>query len=189
MSSGTSTDRDARQGGAGFEVWHLYLMLSLGGAITVVMVSQNTHPAALLLLSAAVLATGLVATMIHHGLAALLGARAVEPRLTERSREGLERDKALVLRSIKELEFDRAMRKVGDADFAEIGASLRARAMSIMQLLEGTLADDRPPAVVPDAPATPDVVAERGACAECGGSVDPDGRFCKHCGARLGEVS
>jgi hypothetical protein len=187
MSSGTSTDRDARQGGAGFEVWHLYLMLSLGGAITVVMVSQSTHPAALLLLSAAVLATGLVATMIHHGLAALLGARTVEPRLTERSREGLERDKALVLRSIKELEFDRAMRKVGDADFAEISASLRARAMSIMQDLEGTLSDDGPVTTATAEPA-PDVVAtERGVCAACAGANDSDARFCKHCGARLGE--
>ena len=41
----------------------------------------------------------------------------------------LEREKALVLRSIKELEFDHAMGKVSDADFAEIGgAAARAGA-------------------------------------------------------------
>ena len=47
---------------------------------------------------------------------------------TVKHKDLLERDKALVLRSIKELEFDRAMGKVGDADFAEVSAGLRARA-------------------------------------------------------------
>ena len=45
-----------------------------------------------------------------------------------RTRAALEREKALVLRSIKELEFDRAMGKVSEKDFGEMSARLRARA-------------------------------------------------------------
>ena len=43
-----------------------------------------------------------------------------------RTRAALEREKALVLRSIKELEFDFAMGKVSQADFDEMGGRLRA---------------------------------------------------------------
>ena len=48
----------------------------------------------------------------------------------------LEREKLLVLRSIKELEFDRAMGKVSPKDFDEMAGRLRARAMSLMQQLD-----------------------------------------------------
>ena len=41
-----------------------------------------------------------------------------------------------MLRSIKELEFDHAMRKVSEADFAEISGRLRARALALMQALD-----------------------------------------------------
>ena len=42
----------------------------------------------------------------------------------------------LTLRSIKELEFDHAMGKVAQKDFAEIGARLRARALELMDQLD-----------------------------------------------------
>ena len=53
-----------------------------------------------------------------------------------RTRAALEREKALVLRSIKDLEFDHAMGKVSDKDFAEMGARLRARAAGLMRQLD-----------------------------------------------------
>ena len=56
----------------------------------------------------------------------------------ERTRSALEREKLFVLRSIKELEFDRAMGKVSEADFAEMAGRLRARALRVMQQLEET---------------------------------------------------
>ena len=46
----------------------------------------------------------------------------------ERTRVALEREKLLTLRAIKELEFDRAMRKLSDEDFQEMSGRLRARA-------------------------------------------------------------
>ena len=57
-------------------------------------------------------------------------------RLSESMRAVLEREKMLVLRSIKELEFDRAMGKVSTKDFDEMAGRLRARAMSLMRQLD-----------------------------------------------------
>jgi hypothetical protein len=56
--------------------------------------------------------------------------------LGERTRATLEREKALVLRTIKELEFDRAMGKVSAQDFDEMVARLRARAITMMKQLD-----------------------------------------------------
>ena len=70
---------------------------------------------------------------------ALAAYHVVAPLVAERRRRRassaprraaalLEREKALALRTIKELEFDRAMGKVSEADFDEMAARLRARA-------------------------------------------------------------
>jgi hypothetical protein len=69
------------------------------------------------------------------------------------------------------------MRKVSDADFAEIGGRLRARALDLMQQL------DRPAAAASAEP-VPRRVAT-GECAACGTSNDVDARFCKNCGGKL----
>ena len=70
-------------------------------------------------------------------LSGFFGAKDVaEPALGARAKEDLLREKALVLRSIKELEFDRSMGKVSEADFAQLSAPLRARALSLMQAIE-----------------------------------------------------
>jgi hypothetical protein len=61
---------------------------------------------------------------------------SLDAPLTESLRAVLEREKSLVLRSIKELEFDRAMGKVSPKDFDEMAGRLRARAMSLMRALD-----------------------------------------------------
>ena len=68
----------------------------------------------------------------------LTGALSIDrpEMLGGRTRAALERDKALVLRAIKELEFDRGMGKVSEKDFAEMSARLRLRAGRIMRDLE-----------------------------------------------------
>ena len=53
-----------------------------------------------------------------------------------RTRAALEREKFLVLRSIKEVEFDRAMGKISDADFHEVAGRLRARAAGLLRQLD-----------------------------------------------------
>src|SRR5690349_5928014 len=116
MSSGSSTEhgRPGRQ--TGFQLWHVYLILSMVGAIWVVIVSPHTHPAALLLVSAAVMAAGFAGMALNHAFSGFFGGSQVrEPApVSGRARDALLQEKALVLRSIKELEFDRAMGKISD---------------------------------------------------------------------------
>jgi hypothetical protein len=114
----------------------------------------------------------------------------------------LEREKRLVLRSIKELEFDRAMGKVADADFDEMVGRLRDRAVRLMQRIEHGQQGlrERVAQDLANAPAAGKRGAEgregrrrasavasaaRPTCSACGTPNDPDARFCKQCGGAL----
>ncbi len=180
MSSETSTD-----GHAPFTAGHFYVLLSMIGATVAVVVARNTHPAALLLISAAVLASGYTAYALHRALAGLFSGVGSEEPLGIRQREVLLQEKALVLRAIKDLEFDRGMKKVGEADYADMLERLRARAMLLMQQLEQVV--DLPAVEVPRA------VKERpmalNTCVRCGTRNEPDAKFCKQCGDRLGSAN
>jgi hypothetical protein len=118
--------------------WQLFTLAGLIGATIVVFMSRGQTPAGVILLSLLVFAAAAV------GLAALRAflpltqhVRDEEPQiLGGRTRAALEREKTLVLRSIKELEFDRAMRKVSEKDFVEMSGRLRARAARLMRQLD-----------------------------------------------------
>jgi hypothetical protein len=181
--SATSTDGPAPQAESGFRPWHFYILLSMAGATGAVMLARDTHPVALLLLSGAVVAAGLVGLALHYALGGFLGVavRDREP-LTESDREALAREKLLTLRSIKELEFDREMGKVSDVDFQDMTGRLRARAMWIIEELE------RQPPTPPKEKARPKPAPARvaaGTCQACGTANDRDARFCKSCGTKL----
>jgi hypothetical protein len=178
MSSRTSTSSPAPPADTGFRPWHLYVLLSMVAATAAVIVSRQTHPVALLVLSGAVMAAGLVGLAIHHALTGFAGGvSASAGRVGDRGREAMLRDKALILRSIKELEFDRATGKVSDTDFREMNARLRARAVSLMETLErGEAAVAARPAAKPPS---------RPGCAACGTINDSDAKFCKHCGRQV----
>jgi len=181
-NSATSTDASPSARGSGFQAWHFFTLLAMIGATAVVMVSKDTHPAALIMLSAAVIAAGFVGLAISRAVTGFLSGGVEPGPVSDRSREEIERQKMLVLRSLKELEFDKAMGKVSEADFAAIAPRLRTRAISLMKDLENTPVAPAQPA----APAAPPVVTRSaGFCAACGTPRDKDARFCKSCGARL----
>ena len=207
MSSESSTDRgpSAGRSDTGIQPWHLYLLLSMAAATWAVLVSPHTHPAALALLSAAIIAAGVVGAAMHHAIAGFFGLSPREPRLSASVREDLERDKALVLRSIKELEFDRAMGKVSDTDFADLSTRLRARAVALIAELDlykeiGSLkrpdlgtrkfhaSDANSEKIQSESREEigslkrPDLQLS---CAVCGAGNDADARFCKNCGGKL----
>lgn len=169
MSSETSTEQ-------------FYFLLAMIAATVAVVVSRNTHPVALVLLSASILGAGLVAIACHRALAGFFSAKdAAEPVRGARAREELLREKMLVLRSIKELEFDRSMGKVSERDFAQLSARLRARALSLMQALER-----EPEAPAPAAPARSSPASSAAlVCESCGRTNDADALFCKACGTKL----
>jgi hypothetical protein len=170
--------------------WQFFVLAGLGCATAVTFLARNQGLTAVLLLSMLMAATTLV------GMAAL---RAIRPLLSEpddrsavigqRTRAALEQEKATTLRTIKELEFDRAMKKMSEEDFHEMSVRLRARATRLIKQLDagtgyrpkieqdlakrlGDLAD------------RPSPIAQR-TCSRCSTSNDLDARFCKNCGERL----
>src|SRR6476661_5194796 len=133
MSSVTSTSQDE-----GFRVSHFFVLLSLIAATVAVVMARPAAPANLVLISLTIGAAGVAAAAFYLTVAPLVAPKWEEGRepLSARLRADLEREKALTLRSIKELEFDRAMGKVSQQDFEQMGERLRARAIGIMKQLE-----------------------------------------------------
>jgi hypothetical protein len=212
MSSVTSTD------GSTFRAWHFFVVLTLVAATAAVLTSRVVTPEHLILLSITVFAAGGTALAIYRMLLPFAGrdTRLSSETLGHRARAALEREKQLVLRSIKELEFDRAMGKLAPGDFEEITARLRLRALRLMQQLDadsvaprerierelaerlrGGASSSSPNSLVQDAATEP--APERAAvpaptpaavtCASCGVANDVDARFCKACGTRLAAAS
>ena len=164
------------------------------------MVSRNAEPAATVVLSFAIGAAALVGMAALRMLWPLAAADGgVEPELLgHRTRAALEREKTLVLRSIKELEFDRAMGKLSESDFREMGGRLRSRAIDLMRQLQGDASGYRElierelmtrlaPGVARPAPAAAEgtTADTRRTCDACDLMNDADARFCKGCGTAL----
>jgi hypothetical protein len=179
--------------------WQLFTLAGLIGATVVVFFSRGQSPIGIILLSAAVFAAAFVGLSALRTLLPLTGS-VPEDRpdmLGGRTRAALERDKALVLRTIKELEFDRGMGKVSEKDFAEMSARLRARAGRIMRQLDaGSVYREQIEKEVAQrlasagSAARPQSAAPRDpaytVCSSCQTSNEPDARFCKACGSKLG---
>jgi hypothetical protein len=132
MSSETSTESQSLQS------WQFFTLAGLIGATIVVFFARGQTPAAVILLSLTIFAAAAVGVAALRTLAPLASGTAPEaPRVVGGATQAaLWREKALVLRSIKELEFDRAMGKVSDKDFAEMSARLRARAGRLIRQLD-----------------------------------------------------
>jgi hypothetical protein len=185
MSSEIST-KAAAAGDQGFQVSHFFILLSLLAATVAVVMARPSAPENLILLSLTIGAAGVAALCFYRMLAPLVAPHADFDRqpLSERTRLDLEREKALTLRSIKELEFDRAMGKVSPQDFDEMAGRLRARALGIMAQLDARPSGYRQLIEKELAARVGKPVVMHG-CA-CGTKNDPDARFCKSCGAKLG---
>lgn len=179
--------------------WQFFLTASFLAAAAAVWLSPPASPVALLFLSLGIAAAGACAAALFAVLTAIAGRSSAETGVSGSVRETLEREKLLTLRSIKDLEFDRAMGKVSAADAAPLEARLRARAIDIMRQLDdreslrarieqdfarltaqdsGLRAQEasQAPGALRPAPAT---------CTSCGTANEPDANFCKKCGAKL----
>ncbi len=176
MSSETSTDA--------FQPWQLFTLAGLIGATVVVFMSRGETPAGVILLSLIIFGAALVGYAAWRTFAPFGSAEdPMAPQmLGGRTRAALEREKTLVLRAIKDLEFDRAMGKVSEKDCAEMGARLRLRAAGLLRQLDAgasyrqQIEDELARRVT--APAIP-------TCASCGTANEVDARFCKNCGGGL----
>ena len=110
--------------------WHFFVVASLAAATLAVVVSQQTAPEHLVMLSVTVFAAGGAALAAYHVIAPLVAERRRRRTVGVGTRAALLAEKALALRTIKELEFDRAMGKMSEPDFVEMSARLRSRALT-----------------------------------------------------------
>jgi hypothetical protein len=118
--------------------WQFFLLAGMLGATATVIVASGQSAASIVILSLTIVAAGFVGLGLYRALLPLVQAdRDDTPTLIGgRTRLALEREKSLVLRSIKELEFDYAMGKVSKADFDEMSGRLRSRAIGLMEQLK-----------------------------------------------------
>ena len=145
MSSGTSTETRLKpdtttvqpKPDPGLQPWQFFVLAALGCATAVTFIARGQGVIPVVLLGVLMASTALV------GIAALRTVRPlVSPEddrtsmIGHRTRAALEREKMLALRSIKELEFDRAMGKLSDADWQDMSGRLRARAGRLMRQLD-----------------------------------------------------
>ena len=195
MSSETSTSKTPPASDvhvvAALPSWQLFALAGLVGATIVVFVSRGQSPAAIILLSVVVFAAAAVGAAALRTLVPFVrGYEGLSVSIVGgRARAAIDREKTLVLRSIKELEFDYAMGKVSDQDFAEMGLRLRTRAAGLMRQLdagaaystqiEQELARRLAQAGIAAAPR-----ADR-FCTQCGTPATASARFCGQCGQRL----
>jgi len=213
VDSQTSGPDGPADADASFRPWHFFVLASLVAATAAVVLSRGSTPEHLVFISLAIGAAGAAAAAFYRMLAPLTSsdAEAFSAPLTDRARAALEREKALALRSLKELEFDQAMGKLSARDFEEMSSRLRSRALSLMKQLDEGASGYRgvierelkaslagrsaaggstpasavaePEASVPEAPVKD--VLPAGACPGCGTVNDEDASFCKRCGRRV----
>jgi hypothetical protein len=212
MSSETSIEssvavdrRVGLQPDPALEPWQLFTLAGLIGATIVVFVSTGQTPAGIILLSLTIFTAAVVGVAAWRTLSPLIGSDEPvgAPVLGGRTRAALEREKTLVLRSIKELEFDHAMGKVSDTDFADMSARLRSRAVGLIRQLDAGSSyrdqirkeiDKRIGQSMPGRAQTvsrseADTPRATRTCAGCKVENDADARFCKSCGSRLETTS
>jgi hypothetical protein len=195
MSSATSTDpvRVKADEVPGLQPWQFFVLAALVCATAVTYLVRGQGVTVVLLLSV------LMATTVLIGLAVL---RTVRPLVTQheerlpmvggRTRAALEREKMLALRTLKELEFDRAMKKISEDDYREMSARLRSRAARLINQLDAGSgyrskieADLARRIAERDEPRKAEGKPSARACAACTTLNEADAKFCKQCGEKL----
>ena len=127
-ASGTALER-------ALEATRWLLPLGLGGGALGVQLTAGGEPALSVIAGLAGLSLGIFLHLFLQSLASLLG-RAPLPLTSAEARAHLERDKRIVLRSLKDLELDVALGRLDDAEAKDLALPLRERAMRILRELD-----------------------------------------------------
>ena len=119
--------------------WQFFTLGALVCATAAVFIIRGTTAENLILVCLSIFAAALIGLAALNALRPLATGETREPEMVgSRTRAALEREKNLLLRSIKELEFDHAMGKVAEGDYEEMVARLRSRAVRLLQQLDNT---------------------------------------------------
>ena len=178
------------------------MLAALGCATAVTFMARGQGPTVIVLLGLLMGAAALVGYAALRTLRPLVTAEEDRTVMVgQRTRVALEREKLLTLRSIKELEFDRAMGRLSDEDWKEMSGRLRSRVARLMKQLDAgtgyreqiekdldarlniSRSDDKTPRNGADDRSAKAAV-ER-VCGSCATANDADARFCKSCGQSL----
>jgi hypothetical protein len=180
-------------------------------ATAAIFIIRGTSPENLIFVCLAIFAAALVGLAALQALRPLATGETREPDMVGgHTRAAIEREKNMVLRSIKELEFDRAMGKLDEQDYEQMSARLRSRAVRLMQQLDNTTSgyreiierelaarlvkagslplaaqDIAQDGVAQDFSPAPVAASATGVCASCATVNDDDAKFCKSCGSKL----
>ncbi len=154
------------------------------------------------------LAAALIVVGVALFVAAPLGGGFLRKDAHDEKAERLEHERALAVQGLRELEFDREMGKLSDADYRSLRAGLEKRALDAMSALERLREEaerqrrrpaPRPIALARRAEAVP--VPRRAElspsqrlsrikfCPQCGASTGDDYNFCGECGVALRPVA
>jgi len=119
--------------------WQFFTLGGLVCATVAVFIIRGTSAENLIFVCLGIFGAALVGLAALNSLTPLVTGETRQPEMVgNQPRAALEREKNLLLRSIKELEFDHAMGKVADGDFQEMSTRLRSRAVRLMQELDNT---------------------------------------------------
>jgi hypothetical protein len=171
------------------------VLLGLLASTVAVVLVQPGDPVVLVLLVAAIGSASGVGFALCRTLWPLVGIHAEDQVqvIGGRTRAAIEREKTLVLRSIKELEFDRAMGKVSKPDFDVMKVRLRSQALALIKKLDADMPGYREAIEqelvtrLADNSQNDGLSRERLVqqdfltCESCGTVNDIDSKFCKHC--------
>jgi hypothetical protein len=131
-----------------------------------------------------------VALFVAAPLFETMRARRMGATNPERAR--LEHEKALAVQALRELEFDREMRKLSEQDWAELKQGLEARALTAMAALEkldqgsaikAALAGRKRVARIVEASPGPAQAVKF--CPACGKPTVNQANYCAECGGSL----
>jgi len=111
----------------------------------------------------------------------------------------VEEQKRAVLQALKDLEFERSIGKIADADYEELVGRYRAEAKRLLRAVDEDLAPLRERAAAyvadqlgaerPPKRSQPTKKHEDPVCSSCQTENDADAAFCKKCGAKLAPSS
>ncbi len=119
--------------------WQFFTLLALVSATAAVFVTRGTSRENVIFICLAIGAAALVGLGALRTLWPLVTTEPFEAEMVgNRTRVALEREKNLVLRTIKELEFDHAMGKISPGDYDEMVRRLRTRAARLLKQLDNT---------------------------------------------------
>ena len=122
------------------------------------------------------------------------GGQSVEHSANSRERDSLELERATIVRTIRELDFDFRTGKMDESDYKVLREAQVRRGADVLQTLDALPLDapsepedEAQQRGEPDAGEGADVppVSAPGACPSCRVLIQPGVRFCPNCGTRI----